>query len=281
MNNNESVNQNSPSSGNSNVNIDNASTTLVNTNQTNNVTNSQNSTLQEVSVNVDSSSFNKIDENEVSKESVFNQENSSSTTDKPTTTLKEGEETAKTKKGFPFFMLIIFILFIISPFFLDEIMEYLNNFGSKNKTPIQEQNIVKIVSLDEIKKALDQSKSINKYMADNNVKINISVNNDKLIVLQKNLFDEQNPNDISVEFNLKDNVLTAMCNYDNSDFGLEISKIIIKQIALIQGVDSSKVDKYVDNNLYTLTIDKGFELTHSKDGNNIYKIANNVKLAIE
>ena len=60
-----------------------------------------------------------------------------------------------------------------------------------------------------------------------------------------------------------------------------MSIILIKEIALLQNVNTANLTNFVNDNLYTMTIDKGFELTHSEDGNNTYKIAIDKVLEIE
>ena len=46
-------------------------------------------------------------------------------------------------------------------------------------------------------------------------------------------------------------------------------------------MNSVELDNYLKDNLYSTTLDKGFELTNSEDGNNTYRIMTNVIFKID
>jgi len=73
--------------------------------------------VEEVSVVVDSDTFNNLNESEIAANSVFNKKED----DVVDGILKEGKENSIDKKGFPYFMVFVFILVVFVAFFIDDI----------------------------------------------------------------------------------------------------------------------------------------------------------------
>lgn len=249
-------------------------------------TENNSSLIEEVSITADSEAFNTLNENEISENSVFNKKNETETT---TSTMKEGQEFDNQKKGFPFFMVFVLIAVIVFTFFIDDIVTYFNENYINKKVAEEEteeqkekekEPEVKSVTLEELKASLEKSEDISNYPTE----VSVEVSENTLTMTTNPVPPTATPYvqmpPLSVNFVLENNVLTAACDANNSGFGLDMSVIIIKEIAKIQEVDNSKIDDFLEDNKFTLTIDKGFELTHSEDGNNVYKIATNIKLNV-
>lgn len=239
--------------------------------------------IEEVSVTVDSNLFNNLSESEISKDSVFNKK------DDPglVTGMKEGQEHLNEKKKFPFFMVFVFLIVVVSAFFIDDIVafieEYRNQKANVEGKGTVEDSVVepaKIVSLEEIKTSFENSTEVIDFEKTNSIELTIITNENNISFTTTNYLDPTSELTLSVTFELNNNVLMAVCDISNSEFGKQMSIFLVKEIAKLQGVDSSKVDTYINDNLYTLTIDKGFEFTNSEDGNNTYKVATNIKLDI-
>ena len=249
-------------------------------------TENNSSLIEEVSITADSEAFNTLNENEISENSVFNKKNETETT---TSTMKEGQEFDNQKKGFPFFMVFVLIAVIVFTFFIDDIVTYFNENYINKKVAEEEteeqkekekEPEVKSVNLEELKASLEKSEDISNYPTE----VSVEVSENTLTMTTNPVPPAATPYvqmpPLSVNFVLENDVLTAACDANNSGFGLDMSVIIIKEIAKIQEVDNSKIDDFLEDNKFTLTIEKGFELTHSEDGNNVYKIATNIKLNV-
>lgn len=235
-------------------------------------------TIEEVSVSVDSDSFNNLSENEISEDSVFNKKDTPSEG-----SMKEGAENEK--KGFPFFMVFIFVSVVIAAFFIDDIVLAVQNYQNSKKKPEEEEVVkedtLKVVTLKDIYNGLEDSKYVIDFESKNNIELTIFMEGDNLLFTAPNYLDITNENStLDAQFVAKDNVLSINTTIDNSAFALEMSILLIKEIAVLQGVNMTNLDSYISNNLYTNSLDKGFEFTNSEDGNNYYQIAMNVKLDI-
>lgn len=232
--------------------------------------------IEEVSVVVDSNDFNTLKEGEVSSDSVFNKKNEEATG----TGMKEGVSYSNEKKKFPFFMTFMFIALIVCAFFIEDITKFVNEYNDKNKqdekTPTSEETPKeenKVITLAQIKDKLDSSVNMASFEEKNKIEINVNATDNKLTFITKNYLQPNSNDDLVVDYVLENNVLTAVCTASNDEFGLAMSIILIKEVALLQNVNTANLTNFVNDNLYTMTIDKGFELTHSEDGNNTYKIA--------
>lgn len=242
-------------------------------------------TIEEVTVEVDSDSFNTLNETEISENSVFNKVEESSVTG-----MKEGQEHLNEKKGFPFFMILMLVLVIVIAFNIDSmgtLVEKVKNLkkqpevtDEKKKEEKEENLIGKDLSLDDIKKALDSSSIVTEFEKTNNIELNSTIVENKLIITTTNYLNIPDVSNLTVEFVHVNHILTANVELSNSEFGKEMSIILIKEIGSLQEVDSIALDNYLREHLYEATLDMGFELTNSEDGNNTYRIMTNVKFKI-
>lgn len=242
-------------------------------------------TIEEVTVEVDSDAFNSLDEAEVSEKSVFNKVEESTVTG-----MKEGQEHLTEKKGFPFFMVLMLILVIVIAFNIDSmgtLVEKVKNLkkqpevtDEKKKEEKEENLIGKDLSLDDIKKALDSSSVVTEFEKTNNIELNSTIVENKLIITTTNYLNIPDVSNLTVEFVHVNHILTANVELNNSEFGKEMSVILIKEIGSLQEMDAIALDNYLREHLYEATLDMGFELTNSEDGNNTYRIMTNVKFKI-
>ncbi len=232
-------------------------------------------TIEEVSVVVDSNDFNTLKEGEVSADSVFNKQNEEATG----TGMKEGVSYSNEKKKFPFFMLLMLIVLIGCAFFIDDITKFVEDYmetkeqEEKNPTNEEEKEEKKTITLTQIKDRLYASVNMASFENENKVKVDVSATDNTLTFVTTNYLQPNSKDNLVVEYTLENNVLTTICTASNDEFGLAMSIILIKEVALLQNVNTANLTNFVNDNLYTMTIDKGFELTHSEDGNNTYKIA--------
>lgn len=231
--------------------------------------------IEEVSVVVDSNDFNTLKESEVSANSVFNKKTEEATG----TGMKEGVTYSNEKKKFPFFMVLMLIVLIVCAFFIDDITKFIEDYKEKNQqeeqTPSSEEpkEENKVITLEQIKEKLDSSVNMAAFENENKVKVDVSATDNQLIFVTTNYLQPNSKDNLVVEYTLENNVLTTICTASNDEFGLAMSIILIKEVALLQNVNTANLTNFINDNLYTMTIDKGFELTHSEDGNNTYKIA--------
>lgn len=235
-------------------------------------------TIQEVTVEVDSESFNSLSESEVSENSVFNKQE-----EVVAGGMKEGQEHVNEKKGFPFFMVFMLILVIVISFNIDKlelVKEKLKDLKKDNKVVEEkkekEESVAKELTLADIKKAMEASGLVVEFEKIHNIEININVVDNKLILTTTNYLNIPEVSGFTVEFVHDKHILTANVELSNSEFAKEMTILLIKEIGLLQGIGSTELDNYLKDNLYTTTLDKGFELTNSEDGNNTYRIMTNV-----
>jgi len=241
--------------------------------------------VEEVSVVVDSDTFNNLNESEIAANSVFNKKED----DVVDGILKEGKENSIDKKGFPYFMVFVFILVVFVAFFIDDITVLVEKYQeSKTETVDEsiskddnESEVKKSVTLEEIKKSFANSKEIIDFEKQYGIELVIDIKDNILTFTTTNYFDLMSSSNLTVSYELENNILTAICDMGNSEFGKQMTIFLIKEIAKLQGVTSVNLDSYVEQNLYALTIIDGFELTNSEDGNNTYMVATNVKLNIK
>jgi len=250
--------------------------------------------FEEVSVSVDSDLFNTLNEKEVSENSVFNKKDDN-VSNLDISGMKEGQEYLVEKQGFPYFMVIVFVLMILFAFYIGDIFDFVQKYIVKDevveenkdneeeeeKKEEKEEVIVKSLSLKEIKESFENDIQVIDYEKNNNISIDVSISENKLIFTTINFLNVGSLSTLTVEFNYKDDILMAACDVNNSEFGKIITIFLIKEVAVLQGVSSVGLDDFIEKNLYTFTIDKGFELTNSEDGNNTYKILTKIKLNIE
>ena len=245
-------------------------------------------TIDEVSVTVDSESFNTLKEDEISEKSVF--KNPTVTSD--ATSMKEGMDKQPEKKGFPFFMLLIFILVVGAAFFIDDISLWVKEYqASKNKKTETEEKVdtkeeeekeedqAKVLTLTEIDDAVKNSSLLFTFEAEKNIEITPILEANKITYTTTNYIDLTG-SAFKVEYVFENNVLTSEVDVANSDFGYQMSIIIVKEIAKLQGLTSTEIDNYVLEKAETNTLDNGFEFIKNEDGSSTYKIATNVKVDI-
>ena len=235
-------------------------------------------TIQEVTVEVDSASFNSLSESEVSENSVFNKQE-----EVVATGMKEGQEHVNEKKGFPFFMVFMLILVIVISFNIDKldiVKEKLKGLKKENKVVEEkkekEESVAKELTLADIKKTLEASGLVVEFEKIHNIEININVVGNKLVLTTTNYLNIPDVSGFTVEFIHDNHILTANVELVNNEFAKEMTILLIKEIGLLQGISSTELDNYLKEKLYTTTLDKGFELTNSEDGNNTYRIMTNV-----
>lgn len=249
-------------------------------------------TIDEVSVTVDSNSFNTLDENEISDKSVFK----NNTTTSENTVMKEGMENQVQKKGFPFFMVFIFILVVFFAFFIDDISVWVKEYKeSKSKQPNTEEkeeskeenkkdeedktNQARVLTLSEIDEAMNNSSLLFNFEAEKNIEVTSILEADKITYTTTNYIDVAG-SAFKVEYTLENNILVAVADSSNSDFARQMSIILVKEIAKLQGVTSTDIDRYVLEKCDTNKIDNGFEFIKNEDGSSAYKIATNIKVDI-
>lgn len=243
-------------------------------------------TIEEVSVAVDSDSFNNLSEAEVSENSVFNKKEAV-----VEGSMKEGAEVEK--KGFPFFMILVFIGMVVAAFYIDDIVVAVQKYQDSKK-PVVEDDVVKkdenkdnkvkakTLTLTEIYNSLSKSKYVIDFETKSNIELSILTEDNNLLFTTTNYLNNSVENStLDAHFKVENNILSINTTMDNSAFSLEMAIILVKEIAFLQDVTIADLDSYISNNLYTQTIDKGFEFTNSEDGNNFYQIAMNVKLEEE
>lgn len=235
-------------------------------------------TIQEVTIEVDSASFNSLSESEVSENSVFNKQE-----EVVSTGMKEGQEHVNEKKSFPFFMVFMLVLVIVISFNIDKLelvkeklkrLKEDDKIVEKNKE--KEESVAKELTLADIKKAMDASGLVVEFEKIHNIEININVVDNKFILTTTNYLNIPEVSGFTVEFVHDKHILTANVELSNNEFAKEMTILLIKEIGLLQGIGLKELDNYLKGNLYTTTLDKGFELTNSEDGNNTYRIMTNV-----
>ena len=249
-------------------------------------------TIDEVSVTVDSDSFNNLNDSEISEKSVFKKPETNNTE----TTMKEGMENQNEKKGFPFFMLIIFILVVFIAFFIDDISVWVKEYkDSKNKQPAIEEKEeskdkeenkteekteqARVLTLSEIDEAMKNSTLLFNFEAEKNIEVTSILDVDKITYTTTN-YNDLNGSAFKIEYTFEKNILYTVVDSYNNDFARQISIILVKEIAKLQGVTSGDIDKYVLEKADTNKIDNGFEFTVNEDGSAVYKIATNIKVDI-
>ena len=234
-------------------------------------------TIQEVTVQVDSTAFNSLSENEVSENSVFNKKEEVAPTG-----MKEGQEHVNEKKGFPFFMVFMLILVVVVSFNIDKmdiVKEKLKGLKKDNKVVEEKEkkeDVAKELTLADIKKAMDASGLVVEFEKINNIEISINVVDDKLILTTTNYLNISEVSGFTVEFVHDKHILTANVELKDNEFAKEMTILLIREIGSLQGINSLELENYLKESLYTTTLDKGFELTNSEDGNNTYRIMTNV-----
>lgn len=240
-------------------------------------------TIEEVTVQVDSDAFNTLNEGEVSENSVFNKKE-----EVVVTGMKEGQEHFAEKKGFPWFMVLALILVIVIACNVDKIDGIVQKIKEKQKEPApteekkeEEEKVGKELSLNDIKTALDSSELVVDFEKRHTVELNIVILDNKLVFTTTDYLNLEGVDNLTVEFVHDKHILTANVEYNDSEFGKEIAILLIKEIGILQGMNLVELENYVDKNLYTMTLDKGFELTNSEDGNNSYRIMTNVIFKID
>ena len=234
--------------------------------------------IQEVTIEVDSASFNSLSESEVSENSVFNKQE-----EVVSTGMKEGQEHVNEKKSFPFFMVFMLVLVIVISFNIDKlelVKEKLKRLKEDDKiveeNKEKEESVAKELTLADIKKAMDASGLVVEFEKIHNIEININVVDNKLVLTTTNYLNIPEVSGFTVEFVHDKHILTANVELSNNEFAKEMTILLIKEIGLLQGIGLTELDNYLKGNLYTTTLDKGFELTNSEDGNNTYHIMTNV-----
>lgn len=191
--------------------------------------------IQEVSVNADSVAFNMLSETEVSPNSVFNK---SEEIPKISGGMKEGQENNVEQKGFPIFMIIVFVILIIGAFFIDKIVLFANNIF--NKEEIVEQSSKKDDDVEEEKNENDKNDEKNQVDfskltlndLDKQMKKEISEhsssNYDVSTVVEKNKYiinfvgkgEELSDYKLVVELDYKDGVLSSSISVNTSDIDI-------------------------------------------------------------
>ena len=249
-------------------------------------------TIDEVSVTVDSDLFNSVNDSEISEKSVFKKPETNNTE----TTMKEGMETQNEKKGFPFFMFIIFILVVFAAFFIDDISVWVKEYrDSKNKQPAVEEKEetkdkdenkteekteqARVLTLTEIDDAMKNSTLLFNFEAEKNIEVTSLLEADKITYTTTN-YNDLTGSSFKVEYTFEKNILYTVVDSYNNDFARQMSIILVKEIAKLQGVTSTDIDKYVLEKADTNKIDNGFEFTVNEDGSAVYKIATDIKVDI-
>ena len=115
--------------------------------------------------------------------------------------------------------------------------------------------------------------------------INKEMQENPLLEVDKITYTTTNYNDLTgssfkVEYTFEKNVLYTVVDSYNNDFARQMSIILVKEIAKLQGVTSTDIDKYVLEKADTNKIDNGFEFTVNEDGSAVYKIATDIKVDI-
>ena len=241
-------------------------------------------TIEEVTVQVDSNAFNTLSESEVSENSIFNKKD-----EVVAGGMKEGQEHLNEKKGFPFFMIFALVLVIVIACNVDKIDGILQKIKEKQKEPEtkeeekkeKEEKVAKELTLSEIKTALDSSELVVDFEKRHTVELNVVVVDNKLVLTTTDYLNIEEIDSLVVDFVHANHILTATVEFNTTEFGKEMAILLIKEIGALQGMNSVELDNYLKDNLYTTTLDKGFELTNSEDGNNTYRIMTNVIFKID
>lgn len=238
------------------------------------------SAIQEVSVNADVDAFNNLKESEISESSVFNKKDDGEAVG---TGMKEGQVYDNHKRGTPIFMIIMLVLVIIVAFFVNDIVAFVDNFFNKPpeeiSSPKDEQD--KTVDLTSISKAMSESDLLFSFAQKHNIKVDVQVEENHLLLTTTNYLNPvADQKSLQAQYDLQNGILSTSCDINNTSFCRDMSIILVEEVAALNGVTSEKLDKFVQDNLYTMTIDKGFAFSNSEDGNNTYLIATNVKLNV-
>ena len=210
--------------------------------------------LEEISVVADSDSFNNLKETDISPNSVFNKKEDNNNIG---TGMKEGEEYDNKKKGFPVFAVIVVIITIVIAFNIETFSGFINNLlnGKNNNVEkdtneqVEKDDNEKGISLNEIKDALEKSSNLNDFQQNYDVKIDIQAEGDILSITTTDYINKNNLKYLTVNYVLKDGVLTAICDFDNSEFGRQMSLYIIEEIAVLQGLERSEVKTFINDNM--------------------------------
>lgn len=248
-------------------------------------------TIDEVSISVDSESFNAISDNEIGENSVFKKPS----TNTENVSMKEGQEHVTERKKFPFFMVLVFILFIVAAFYIEDISNWVKEYKeSKNPTTDEVENtnngeneeevvgeVAKELTLTEIKEAMDNSTDVINFEKEKNIEITVIVEENKITYTTTNYIDPAATNTtFKVEYIFANNSLMADCDMNNSTFGRQMSIFLVKEIAKLQGISAVDIDNYINEKADTNTLDNGFEFISLEDGDTSYKIATNIRVDI-
>ena len=128
---------------------------------------------------------------------------------------------------------------------------------------------------------MEESDLLFSFAQKHNIKVDVQFDENHLLLTTNNYL---NPIDgqktLQAQYELQNGILSASCDINNTNFCRDMSIILVEEVAVLNGVASENLDKFVQDNLYTMTIDKGFAFSNSEDGNNTYLIATNVKLNV-
>jgi len=143
------------------------------------------SDIKEISVEANSES---LDDVVVSSDSVFNKQDDVVTQ----SSLKEGQEHLNDKKGFPYGMVIIFVILIICAFFIDNIVGIIEDLG-KDKTK-EENEVVEQGNNEESNDGQDINNKEDSQDNNENDMVNDDSSED---TVNDNIDEENNDNELS------------------------------------------------------------------------------------
>lgn len=242
----------------------------------------QNQTIQEVSVTVEANSLD-VKPEETSEGSVFNKKEEK-VSEEPA---KLGEDT-QTKKRFPFFMVLFFIILIVIAFNIDKVSIFIKEYINGKEQPIVEENKpvkkeeIKVLTLVEIKKALENSKYITNFETNNSIKIQISTDEEKELTISTTDYLSSGIDPLAIEYKLDTNVISATCENKVSSYCTDINNFVLIETLKLRGDTNTNILDDIKVAITTATIDKnGFSMTVGDTGVVSYSISLDKELVYE
>lgn len=241
----------------------------------------KNQTIQEVSVTVEANSLD-IKPEETSEGSIFNKKEEK-VAEEPA---KLGEDT-QTKKRFPFFMVLFFILLIVIAFNIDKVSVFIKEYISGPEKTEEEPaptkpTEIKVLTLLEIKEALTKSDYIANFETNNSIKVQISTDEEKELSISTTDYLNSGTDPLAIEYKLDTNILSATCESKISSYCTDINNFVLIEVLKLRGDTNTNILEDIKAAITTATIDKnGFSMTVGDTGAVSYSISLDKELVYE
>ena len=182
-------------------------------------------------------------------------------------------------------MVLFFIILIVIAFNIDKVSIFIKEYINGKEQPIEEENKpvkkeeIKVLTLVEIKKALENSEYITNFETNNSIEIQISTDEEKELTISTTDYLNSGIDPLAIEYKLDTNIISATCENKVSSYCTDINNFVLIEILKLRG-DTNTNDIKVA--ITTATIDKnGFSMTVSDTGVVSYSISLDKELVYE